>query len=93
MAAKKSHYYVLVFTHRGPAYVTGLGDHHTAFWIRTEAPKEFSSSMADDITRGLLLNGYNAAVVKMPIELTTQPYRYEIGHFEFVRDEEEEEEV
>lgn len=88
---KKNWYYVLVFTSEGPKYVTGEGDHHTAYWDETKEPKEMSKEYAHDMVVGLLWNGYNAQVVMSPIELDSQPYRYEIGHFEFVREENENE--
>ena len=89
MATKKYHYYVVVFTNAGPKYVTGTGEHHTAYWDETKAPKEFSKDWANDMVVGLLWNGYNANVIMSPIELERQPYRYEVGHFEFIHNEEE----
>ena len=89
MATKKKYYhYVLVFTNNGPKFVTGLGDHHTAYWDELKAPKEFSKEWADDIVFGLRCNWYSAVRVTTPIELDTQPYRYDAGHFEFVFNEE-----
>lgn len=85
---KKNFYYVLVFTSEGPKYVTST-EYHTAHWDEKEIPLELGKSFADDITRGLLLNGYNAATVCMPLELSHQPYAYDRGHFEFVVKEDE----
>lgn len=82
---KKTWYYVLVFTSEGPKYVTGEGEHHTAYWDELKEPKEMSKEYANSMVIGLLWNGYNAQVVASPIELDSQPYRYEIGHFEFIR--------
>lgn len=85
---KKNWYYVVVYTSQGPKYVTGLGEKHTAFWDETKTPKEFSQDWAREIVVGLLWNGYNAVVAASPIELDNQPYRYDIGHFEFVHNKE-----
>lgn len=79
---KKYYYYVLVFDGDGPAYVTSK-DYKTkmAYWNKDETPMEFNQTSADDLTLGLLCNGYNAMTVKSPIELDSQPYRY--GEYEF----------
>ena len=90
MAKKQTEwFYVVVYTLEGPKYVTGLGDHHTAYWDTEKPPYELSKEWAREIVIGLLWNGYNANVVMSPIEIESQPYRYEIGHFEFVHEEEE----
>lgn len=44
MANTKYHYYVMVFTSTGPVFVTDIGEHKTAYWKRTEKPKEFSAA-------------------------------------------------
>lgn len=88
---KKYHHYVLVFTNEGPKFVTGLGEHHIAYWDKLEAPKEFTQFMADDIVFGLRCNFFSAVRVTTPTELEYQPYMYDAGHFEFVFDKKEEE--
>ena len=89
MAKKKNWYYVLVLTEHGPSFVTSIGDGKTAYWNKSEKPKEFSQSWADDIAFGLQVNGYNAFMVCMRYELDHQPYRYEMGQFEWVNKKEE----
>ena len=81
---KKTWYYVIVFTEEGPKYVTGEGDHHTAYWDKLEAPKEMSKEYARGMVIGLLWNGYNAQLVASPIELDRQPFLYDRGNFEWV---------
>lgn len=86
MAKKKNFYYVLVFTSEGPKYVTHT-ERTTAHWDEKEIPLELGKQYAEEVTRGLLLNFFNAVMVCMPVELTHQPYMYERGHFEFVKEE------
>ena len=81
MAKKKNYYYVLVCTDSGPVFVTGLGEHHTAFWKRDDAPYELGRYMAENVACGLGLNFTEAFTVVMPYELTVQPYRYDAGSF------------
>ena len=77
MATKKQKnwYYVLVMTDEGPKFVTGT-EYHTAYWDKDKAPKELGSYWAEDICRGLNLNGHLSYVVKSQWELDTQPYNY-----------------
>ena len=86
---KEYHYYVLVFTDHGPVYVTELGDHHTAYWNCMEKPYELSKEWADDVCLGLNMNFYTSAVVKMPFEIESQPYRYDEYRLEFKEREED----
>ena len=72
----KTFYYVLVFTDDGPKYVTGTGEHHTAYWDDTKKPYVMSKERAEDMTTGLLWNGFSACVVVSKLELTCQPYNY-----------------
>ena len=44
--AKKSYYYVLVFTDEGPVYVTQL-ERNIAYWHKDEKPKDLSKSLAN----------------------------------------------
>lgn len=82
------HYYILVFTDGGPVYVTKV-DHtsKTSFWDCHQTPKEFSKSVAEDISYGLLLNGYLSVVAESPCEITSQPYRYDEFELKFERRE------
>jgi len=93
MAKKKENYwYVLVLTSGGPVFVTGVGEGKTAFWKKDEKPKEFSADYAKDMAFGLMVNGYTAFAVCNRFELDNQPYRYDIGEFEWKENEKEVEE-
>lgn len=81
---KKNHWYVLVLTDKGPTFVTGEGGYKTAYWNKLDVPAEFSESYAKDMALGLMLNGYAAFAVCNGFELDKQPYRYEMGEFEWV---------
>lgn len=74
--AKKYHYYVLVFTSEGPKYVTGIGEHHTAYWNADDKPYEMSASYAEDVYTGLCLNWFNAVLIKSRFEIDHHPYNY-----------------
>ena len=76
-------HYVLVMTDEGPKFVTGLGEHHTAYWNELEAPKELAKEWADDMVIGLTWNGHLAFHVVSKFEIEKQPFRYNIGHFEW----------
>ena len=89
MAKQTKWYYVLVLTNQGPVFVTKIGEHKTAYWDKNEKPKEFSKSWAEDLAFGLMVNGYSAFTVSNNFELDTQPYRYDIGHFEWKNEERE----
>ena len=93
MATKKQTrwYYVLVLTNGGPVFVTKIGEGKTAYWDKNEKPKEFSKEWAEDLAFGLMVNGYTAFAVTNKFELDTQPYRYNVGKFEWVMNEEKEE--
>ena len=90
--AKKNYYYTLVFTDGGPVYVTGLGEHHTAFWDCDKPPMELGKSLADDVSWGLRLNLFSAVTVVCSHEITGQPYNYADWDIEFVKRQKEEEE-
>ena len=46
----KNHYYVLVFSDNGPAYVTSVNyADRSARWEKDKDPKEFSKSNAEDL--------------------------------------------
>lgn len=88
MASNKNYYYVLVITDNGPVFVTGTGEHHTAYWAMDKEPKEFTRSRAEDITLGLGLNGYPSYTVVSPWKLDYQPYPYDRGGLAWVAKEE-----
>lgn len=91
MANKKNYWYVLVLTDEGPVFVTGFGEHHTAFWNAEKMPESMSATHAEEVSFGLRVNGTQAYAVKMPYELEFQPYRYNMGKFKWVWKEGEEE--
>lgn len=74
--AKKEYWYVLVFTNEGPIYVTGTGEHHTAYWNKDEKPMYYSKEYAKDMAIGLTWNCYSAVPVCTAYELDSQPYNY-----------------
>lgn len=78
-------HYVLVFTKKGPVFVTGLGEHKTAFWEKNKVPKEFSKDFAESITLGLCLNFTNAVAVSVPYPLEHQPYNYKDYKINFIK--------
>lgn len=83
MAKQKNHYYVLVFTGHGPVYVTDIDySNKTARWNKSDKPKEFSKSEAENLCFGLRCNFTSAVVVYMPTEVENQPYRYDDFEFE-----------
>lgn len=89
MAKKTKFWYVVVFTSEGAKYVTHIDNRtKTAEWNVEDKPLQMSEEMARDLTIGLLMNLYNAMQVCSPIELDTQPYRYALGHFEWVSNNE-----
>lgn len=89
MSKKRNWYYVLVMTETGPVFVTEL-DYKTkeAFWEKDKPPLEFiSEASAKDIAFGLQQNFHLAYTVNNHKEITSQPYRYDIGDFEWARKE------
>ena len=88
-SGKKYHYYVLVFTNEGPKYVTGIGDHHTAYWNTEDKPYEMSASYAEDVYTGLCLNFFTAVLIKSRFELDHHPYNYADYRIEFIKKEED----
>ena len=84
MAKRKNHYYVLVMTNYGPVFVTSVDrTNRTAHWDATAAPLEFDKYWAEDLTMGLLCNGYTVFTVYSRIPQDTQAYIYDKGHFEW----------
>ena len=86
----KEYWYVIVMTTNGPRFVTGTGDHHTAYWDVDEPPKELGKFWAKDIATGLMMNFYTAFAVCSPIELDSHPYNYKQYHIEWKENEQEE---
>ena len=88
MAKKENYYYVLVMGNEGPVFVTSIDrTEKTAHWDKDEAPLELIKSYAEDLTMGLTLNGHLAFTVCSKYKLDNQPYRYNIGGFEWVKKE------
>lgn len=88
----KHHIYILVYTGKGPVYVTSLGEGKSAYWNPKEKPLELSSrEYAEQVALGLTWNGNNAVCVTSAYEITTHPYNYENYEIEWkekVNDEE-----
>lgn len=90
MAKKQTYYYILVMTEGGPVFVTSVEyNGKTAHWDMDKKPMEFGKYQAEDITMGLNLNFHNAFTVSSKFELDSQPYRYNIGEFEWKYKEDE----
>lgn len=86
--AKKSYYYVLVFTDNGPVYVTAVNNfERVSYWNKEEKPMSMSQSFAEDIAMGLNLNYHSCVVVKSPHEISGHPYNYEDFDCTFTRKE------
>lgn len=88
MAKKKNYHYVLVCTSEGPVFVTSLGENRYAHFDKKEKPFEISEYRANDVAFGLSANFYCAYHIKSEFEITSQPYRYDAGHFEWAWDNE-----
>lgn len=98
MARKKNHYYVLVVSDSGPAFVTKINyADKTAEWNHTEKPLEMGKENAEDLVLGLCLNWNMAYLVCQPFEIDSQPYNYKDWKVQMMPredfDEEEEEEA
>ena len=90
---KKNYWYVLVMTDNGPVFVTSVEySSKTAHWNKLEKPLEMDMSSAKDLCFGLTLNFHMSFAVCLPYDLDTQPYRYNMGQFEWKENEEKEEE-
>ncbi len=88
MSKKQHYYYILVFEVDGPAYVTGtIYENRCAEWHKDEVPKEFTKTIAKDICLGLNLNGFSSVVVDSFYKIDHQPYMYEMGCFEWKKEE------
>ena len=83
MSKKKDYWYVLVLSNEGPVFVTGTGEHHTAFWNKDEKPMEMDESYAKNMALGLLVNFHQGFAVCSPVELNNQPYFYDKGEWKW----------
>lgn len=83
MAKKqKEYWYVLVAGNNGCVFVTDIDwNNKTAEWDKKKKPKELSKGWAQDLSFGLTMNGNPAFAVGNSWEITSQPYRYDIGNF------------
>lgn len=95
MAKKKKEEfaYVLVMTGYGPVFVTSVNNRdRTAEWNKDKKPmKMLDKDDAQYLAMALTVNGHSAYAVIQTYEQTTQPYRYEVGEFEWKYVEKEEE--
>lgn len=85
--AKKYYYYIVVFTSTGPRYVTGIGEHNTAYWELDKEPMQFSKEYGRNIVLGLVLNFWNAGLVELPIDINCHPYNYKDYTIKFEKKE------
>lgn len=69
--------YVIVFTSKGPLFVTGTGDKNTAYWEKYKKPLSFSKDYARQMALGLTWNGTLAYAVSSNYEIVSHPYNYE----------------
>ena len=87
MASKRTnHWYVLALTNAGPKFVTKLGAGHYCYWNTDEPPLEFSKEWARYMCKGLTWNGITAFPVCVDYEITSQPFLYNYGYFEWHAD-------
>lgn len=84
--SKKNYYYVLVCTNEGPVFVTGRKN-KVAFFDKNKRPEAMSKSVAEDVTEGLVFNGFTTYTVTTPCEITYQPYMYDYYDCKFVSKE------
>ena len=89
MSNCKNYWYVLVLTESGAKFVTKI-DHGTkcAFWNENDQPLLMSMATSKDLALGLCCNGYNAFPVCVAFKLDNQPYRYDLGCFKWVSNNE-----
>lgn len=89
MATKKQKewWYVLVLTNEGPKFVTDVKyEGRTAQWDKLAKPYLLDREGAKQLALGLTWNGNVAFAVCQSFELDQQPYRYQLGHFEWKYD-------
>lgn len=90
MANKKNYWYVVVMTDNGPVFVTGVNNmERTAYWNKDQKPLELGKEYAQSLATGLMLNFHFALPVCNTFELTEQCYNYKYGHFEWLKNEEQ----
>ena len=82
---RKNYWYVLVCTENGCMFVTECS-RRDAFWNKLDKPMLMSKEYAYDVALGLCLNGFSAFAVCQPFEIEHQPYAYDKGHFEWVKE-------
>ena len=93
MSKRKNFYYVLVLTNEGPTFVTGIAERNYAKYNKLEKPMLFETkSFADEVSIGLTCNLITAYTITTPYELTSQPYLYNEGKFEWKRNKDNKEE-
>ena len=71
MANQKYHYYIGVQNKDGMSFVTKIDNvNKTSYWdTDDEPPLEMGKTVAQDISWGLCLNGFNAVVVQSLFEI------------------------
>lgn len=85
---KEEHAYVLVMTDWGPTFVTKTDNwERTAEWKRDEKPLEMSKDDAQFLAMGLTVNGHLAFPVVQTYEQNYHPYRYDVGRFKWISNE------
>jgi len=84
MGRTKNYWYVLVMTNSGPTFVTKVNySDKTAEWNKDDKPLKMSMESAKDLAMGLMANLNFAFAVCNFYELENQPYRYNMGKFEW----------
>ena len=81
--------YVIVFTENGAKFVTEVNNaDKTCKWETDKTPYKFASKQsAQNVATGLTLNFNFAVAVASTYEVTSQPYNYSHGHFEWVKND------
>lgn len=70
MAKQKYHYYIGVQNKDGMSFVTKIDNaSKTSYWNVDDEPLEMGKLIAQDISWGLCLNGYNAVVIQSLFEI------------------------
>ena len=83
MAKKqKEYWYVIVMSNNGAVFVTETNNwERIARWDKDKKPMQFTKSDAQYLSMALTMNGKPAFAVGNSWEITSQPYRYDIGNF------------
>ena len=75
---KKYYYYVMVFTRKGPVFVTETNNwEKTARWDKDKKPKLFTKDDAEFLAPALTINGNLAYTIVSTYEIKNQTYNYE----------------